>query len=120
MRRLVLLVVLLVLAVALVVNTFVTDRETKDAKADIGQVLDLPDGDIQVREDGSPRRPAVVLLHGFASSVHWWGPVAERLAPRFHVIRVDLLGHGGSEKPRKGYSMENQAALVAEALGELG
>ena len=29
------------------------------------------------------------------------------------VIRIDLLGHGGSEKPARGYSMEDQAALVA-------
>jgi pimeloyl-ACP methyl ester carboxylesterase len=32
------------------------------------------------------------------------------------VIRVDLLGHGGSAKPRNGYSMEEQADRVALAL----
>jgi 2-succinyl-6-hydroxy-2,4-cyclohexadiene-1-carboxylate synthase len=36
------------------------------------------------------------------------------------VIRIDLLGHGGSEKPRDGYSMENQADVVAQAMSELG
>jgi pimeloyl-ACP methyl ester carboxylesterase len=36
------------------------------------------------------------------------------------VIAVDLLGHGGSAKPSSGYSIENQADLVAEALGKLG
>jgi pimeloyl-ACP methyl ester carboxylesterase len=35
------------------------------------------------------------------------------------VVRVDLLGHGGSEKPQSGYSMEDQAGLVAEALNRL-
>jgi pimeloyl-ACP methyl ester carboxylesterase len=36
------------------------------------------------------------------------------------VIAVDLLGHGGSEKPTSGYSISNQADLVAQALGRLG
>jgi pimeloyl-ACP methyl ester carboxylesterase len=119
MRR-ILLAALVVLGVLLAVNTVVTDRETKPAKADIGSVVDLPGGDLQVREDGSPKGPPVVLLHGFASSIHWWTPVAKRLASRFHVIRIDLLGHGGSAKPKSGYSMENQAHLVALALARLG
>jgi pimeloyl-ACP methyl ester carboxylesterase len=36
------------------------------------------------------------------------------------VIRVDLLGHGGSEKAKAGYSIEDQAGTVASALAELG
>jgi pimeloyl-ACP methyl ester carboxylesterase len=33
---------------------------------------------------------------------------------------VELLGHGGSEKPGAGYSIEDQASAVALALSELG
>ena len=43
-----------------------------------------------------------------------------RLARRHRVIAVDLLGHGGSEKPSSGYSVSSQAEVVAEALGKLG
>ena len=43
--------------------------------------------------------------------------MAPELARRgLHVIRFDLLGHGGSEMPRDGYGMDEQARLVAEAL----
>jgi pimeloyl-ACP methyl ester carboxylesterase len=35
------------------------------------------------------------------------------------VVAIDLLGHGGSEKPASGYSIPNQADLVAQALGRL-
>ena len=119
MRRTLLLAFLVVLAALLAVNTVVTDNETKPAKADIGRILSLPGGDLQVREDGARGKPTIVMLHGFAASMHWWTPVAERLAPRFHVIRIDLLGHGGSEKPDSGYSIPNQAKLVAQALAEL-
>ena len=42
------------------------------------------------------------------------------LAKRHRVIRIDLLGFGGSEKPKSDYSMEEQGRLVALALGRLG
>jgi pimeloyl-ACP methyl ester carboxylesterase len=116
-RRL-LLLVLVLLAALLAVNTVVTDNETKSAKADIGRVLDLPGGDLQVKEEGAGGNPAIVMLHGFAASMHWWTPAAERLGT-FRLVRIDLLGHGGSEKPDGGYSIESQARAVARALAEL-
>jgi pimeloyl-ACP methyl ester carboxylesterase len=118
MKR-VLLALLAALAVLLAVNTIVIDRDTESADADVGRLVDVGGDRIQLREDGSPDKPAVVLLHGFAASMHWWGPVASRLARDFHVIRIDLLGHGGSDKPRSGYGMEHQAQLVAGALRQV-
>jgi pimeloyl-ACP methyl ester carboxylesterase len=118
MRRL-LLIALLVLAVLLAVNTIVTDNETKPAKADIGRILELPEGDLQVREDGPRDKPAIVFLHGFAGSMHWWTDLVERLKDDFRLVRIDLLGHGGSQKPDSGYSMEHQARQVALALNTL-
>jgi pimeloyl-ACP methyl ester carboxylesterase len=119
MRR-ILLTVLVVLVAALTVNTILTDRNTTASSADLGHTLDLPGGHIQERGDGPYGHDAIVLLHGFASSMHWWSPVAVRLARRFYVVRFDLLGHGGSEKTRHGYSMENQARLIDDGLAELG
>src|SRR5262245_56771661 len=111
-----LLVAFVGLAAVLAVNTVVTDNQTKSAKADIGRVLDLPGGDVQVREDGQREGTPLVLLHGFASSMHWFTPLAERLRSDYRLIRIDLLGHGGSEKPGGGYSMEHQAEQVARVL----
>ncbi|MGH2980380.1 MAG: alpha/beta fold hydrolase [Solirubrobacterales bacterium] len=119
MRR-VLLAVLIVLAVLLAVNTIASDRETEAAKAGAGRIVDLPGGDLQVREDGPSDAQALVLLHGFASSIHWWDRMTPALAHDHRVIRFDLLGHGGSEKPQEGYGMESQARLVAGALDRLG
>ena len=66
-----------VIVVLLVVNTIVANRETEPAKADGGRIVDLPGGDLQVREDGSPQAPAVVLIHGWTASIHWF----DRLTP---------------------------------------
>jgi pimeloyl-ACP methyl ester carboxylesterase len=118
------------LAVLLAVNTVVLDQQTKGAGVTVagGQILDLPGGALQVAADGptarSARRPRsraapIVLLHCFAGSLHWWDRMTPRLAREHRVIRIDLLGFGGSEKPKSGYAMEEQARLVALALGRL-
>ena len=118
MRR-ALLALLAVFVVLLAVNTIVMNRDTEPAKADAGRIIDLPGGDIQVREDGPRDKPNVVLLHGFAGSIGWWEDMIPALARDHHVITVDLLGHGGSEKPREGYGIEEQARRVSLVLDQL-
>ncbi|HEX8648518.1 MAG TPA: alpha/beta fold hydrolase [Thermoleophilaceae bacterium] len=102
----------------LAVNTWTVERQTRPADPDIGQLVRLSEN-LQVRVDGPAGAPAVVLVHGFGASMRWWDGVTPALARSLRVVRIDLLGHGGSEKPRDGYSMENQADLVAEAIAEL-
>jgi pimeloyl-ACP methyl ester carboxylesterase len=109
-----------VIVVLLTLNTIATDNETKQAKADPGgRLLSLPGGTLQVYEGGDPKDPPMVLLHCFSCSSNWWDRMAPILARNYHVIRIDLLGHGGSEKPSGGYAMPEQARLVALALGKL-
>jgi pimeloyl-ACP methyl ester carboxylesterase len=117
--RIVLIVVGLLVAL-LLVNTWLVERETEPADADIGRILELPGGDVQVREDGDRRDPPLVLIHGFQASLRWWDGVTPALARENRVIRIDLLGHGGSQKPSGGYEIEQQAGLVAGALDQLG
>ena len=77
-------------------------------------------GRVAVHQDGegSP----VVLLHGVFGASPVWEPVAQRLTARHRVLAVDLLGFGGSERPRDAESLSapEQAAAVGEALAELG
>jgi pimeloyl-ACP methyl ester carboxylesterase len=107
-------------AVFVAVSVVVADRDTAPARADGGRVVELPQGDVHVRDDGSPRARALLLVHGFGVSGRWWDRVVPRLSRRFRVVRVDLLGHGASEKPRAGYAMERQADAVAAAARALG
>jgi pimeloyl-ACP methyl ester carboxylesterase len=119
------------LAVLLAVNAIVLDQQTKGAgvTVDGGRILELPTGAIQVTERGPTAAAArghrdragapIVLLHCFGCSLHWWDRMEPLLARKHRVVRVDLLGFGGSEKPKSGYAMEDQARLVAFALGRL-
>jgi pimeloyl-ACP methyl ester carboxylesterase len=104
----------------LLANRALVDRETKSAEADGGRIVELPDGDLHVLEDGPPDAPPIVLLHGFAGSLRWFDRLAPLLATEHRVIRIDLLGHGGSAKPAAGYDMESQAGLVGLVLDHLG
>jgi pimeloyl-ACP methyl ester carboxylesterase len=119
---------LLDLAALLALNTIVVDAETEGAEATVedGEILELPGGDLQVLEEGPteapPARagPPIVLVHCYSCSLHWWDRMAPILAERHRVVRIDLLGHGGSEKPSTGYTIPDQGALVAGALNRLG
>ena len=123
------LLVVVVLAALLAINAVIVGGETEDAEVtdDGGRILKLPGGEVQVIEEGpslSPSRPAatsppIVLLHCYSCSLRWFDRLAPILARRHHVIRIDLLGHGGSEKPSSGYGIDAQAALVAGALDRL-
>lgn len=104
------------------INAFVIDAETKPAKVTEpgGRIVSLSGGEVEVVEDGPRNGPPIVLIHCFTCAINWWDGMIPRLAATHRVVAIDLLGHGGSEKPTSGYSIENQADLVAQALGKLG
>lgn len=77
---------------------------------------------VHYQEAGEQHHPALVLIHGFASSTLVWSKVFLSLAQAgFRVIAVDLLGYGYSGKPRNGeYTIAGQASLLMRLLDCLG
>jgi pimeloyl-ACP methyl ester carboxylesterase len=110
------------LAVLLGLNAVIVDHETKPAGVTEpgGRILDLPGGKLEVVEKGPRKASPIVLIHCFSCAINWWDRMMPLLDRDHRVIAVDLLGHGGSEKPTSGYTIPNQADLVAEALDKLG
>ena len=63
---------------------------------------------LNYREAGDGR-PALILIHGWASRLDHWQPIVGPLAKQYRVLRLDLRGHGRSEAPPDGYSMRQFA-----------
>ena len=83
--------------------------------------LSLDDGDIHVCQDGPRDAPALLLIHGSASSARSWDALVPLLTDSHHVIRIDLLGHGRSAKPAdRSYAVPDQAHRAGVALDRLG
>ncbi len=110
------------LVVLVLVNAYLTGRETKAAEVTVpgGRLLELRGADLQVVEGGPRDGSPIVLIHCFTCAIDWWDGMRPALERDHRVVAVDLLGFGGSEKPGSGYSIENQAELVAQALSRLG
>jgi pimeloyl-ACP methyl ester carboxylesterase len=104
------------------VNRQAADRRRAAARAGqaIGRMVRLPVGLVHVREDGPPDAPVVLLLHGFASSMHSFDRVTPLLAPDRRVVRIDLLGHGSTTAAVPDLGSQAQAAMVTAVLDRLG
>jgi pimeloyl-ACP methyl ester carboxylesterase len=77
---------------------------------------------VHYQEAGDQNAPALILIHGFASSTLVWSKVFLALAEEgYRVIAVDMLGYGYSAKPRNGeYTIAGQAKLLTRLLDRLG
>lgn len=63
----------------------------------------------------------VVLLHGGSANAHWWSLLAEALDDTYHVLALDLRGHGDSEHPDPAaYRVEDYAGDVGALVDAIG
>ncbi len=114
-----------VLALLAVINAIVLDsqRSSAEVNAPGGEIVHLDSVDLQVIDqpaiDPAGQGEPIVLLHCFGCSSRWWDAIAPALNRHHRVIRIDLLGHGGSEKPKSGYEVAAQGGNVAEVLQKL-
>jgi len=51
-------------------------------------------------------KPPVILIHGLAEYGLGWSRFPLFIEPSYDVVMIDLRGHGMSEKPETGYSIE--------------
>lgn len=68
---------------------------------------------------GDPQRPGVVLVHGGAAHAHWWSFLAPFFAAGYHVVALDLSGHGDSGR-RPTYGAETWAVEVLAVAEDAG
>ena len=76
---------------------------------------------LRIRDTGPKDAPALVLLHGFGSSLETWEPWAQSLSVNYRVVRLDLPGCGLSDPDRTGdYGDARSVDLVKELMDRLG
>ena len=77
---------------------------------------------VHYQEFGDAAHPTLILIHGYTASTYVWQTVAPMLADEnFHVVAVDLLGFGFSEKPAWfEYSIVSQARMIERFMDRIG
>ena len=75
------------------------------------------------REAGDPRKPAILLLHGFPTSSQMFRNLMLQLADRYHVVAPDYPGFGESSAPERAtfkYTFENLSLVVEHFTQNIG
>ena len=77
---------------------------------------------VHYQEFGDTSKPTIVMIHGYTASLYVWKTVAPMIADAgFHVVALDLLGFGYSDKPSWfDYAITSQARMVARFMNRLG
>lgn len=88
----------------------------------VSQRLQVNGVSIGIEQRGNRKQRPLVLLHGFTGSASGWGALLDKLATSgFHIIAIDMLGHGQSDAPAdpSRYSMEHCQADITGVLQQL-
>ncbi|PYI91355.1 MAG: hypothetical protein DME97_13770 [Verrucomicrobia bacterium] len=59
---------------------------------------------------------ALLFVHGWSCDETFWAAPAQALGAKFHVITIDLPGHGQSDKPQIAYTMDLYARAIDAVL----
>ncbi|MBE9042380.1 alpha/beta hydrolase [Oscillatoriales cyanobacterium LEGE 11467] len=62
----------------------------------------------------------LLLLHGLADNALVWSALADALSDRYHIVAVDMRGHGDSSKPECGYGFDRVIADLEALMDVLG
>jgi pimeloyl-ACP methyl ester carboxylesterase len=79
-------------------------------------MIEIAGAQLHVRADGPESAPAVILIHGFGSSLHTFEGWAQGLQSDFQVIRIDLPGSGLSPPDPTGRYDDGRAFELLDAL----
>jgi pimeloyl-ACP methyl ester carboxylesterase len=75
---------------------------------------------VRVRYVDIGEGPAVVFVHGFASSMDVWSEILQETAKNHRVLALDLKGFGWTDRPEGDYSPAAEAQIVLHLMDARG
>ena len=98
------------------------DVSDKVVHSENSHFVEIDGATVHYQKFGDIRNPTLVLIHGFTASAYVWKTVAPELASEgFHVVAVDLIGFGYSDKPVWfDYKITSQARMISRFMDRLG
>lgn len=122
--RIILLLLVLLGAAFFIFRTPDTNREAMIAKYSNESSRFLDDGQggkIHYRDQGNKNGPAILLIHGSNSMLQTWEPLVALLGDKYHLISLDLYGHGlTGPNPAGAYDAESNIAEAVKVLDAVG
>jgi len=118
-------IILLLAVVALIFWLWTPDRpraalEAKYARSP-ADFVEAAGVRLHVRESGPKAAPAVIMIHGFGSSLHTWEDWAKGLEADHRVVRFDLPGTGLSgADPKAIYTDARTIEILTALMDRLG
>lgn len=90
--------------------------------AEHSRFVEIDGATVHFQEFGERNNPTLLLVHGYTASTYVWKTVAPELAREgFHVVAVDLIGFGFSDKPSWfDYKIGSQARMLERLMNRLG
>ena len=76
--------------------------------------------DINIQSSGNTAGPVLVMAHSLGCNLHMWDPQMALLETDFHVLRLDMRGHGLSDTPDGPYTIDELADDVIAVMDQQG
>jgi pimeloyl-ACP methyl ester carboxylesterase len=120
----IIIVVFVLLAVSIGLWLWTPDKSRSILQAKYlnapGDIVEILGTHLHVRDSGAKTSPAIILLHGFGSSLQTWDAWASVLQNDHRVVRFDLPGSGLSEPdPTGDYTDARTLALIGALMDRL-
>ena len=120
----IIIVVFVLLAVSIGLWLWTPDKSRSILQAKYlnapGDIVEILGTHLHVRDSGAKTSPAIILLHGFGSSLQTWDAWASVLQNDYRVVRFDLPGSGLSEPdPTGDYTDARTLALIGALMDRL-
>ncbi|HKO62203.1 MAG TPA: alpha/beta fold hydrolase, partial [Pyrinomonadaceae bacterium] len=98
-----------------VVSVYGTTPEPRHAEVRLGTGVRM-----HYVEQGDPKGPTIILLHGYSDSWVSYTRVLPLLDKKYHVYAPDLRGHGASDRPASGYTFPDFAGDIIAFMDAKG